>query len=406
MATCWPARRGRGLMRWCRAEGEWRPIAGQPDDSVVHAIERRLDGSLVAGTGQGVVVADRDGEHWTRLGSELAHHRMFALLVRGDGSILAATYDGVWIWTDGHDDWTPLDTGLDVGAVFTIAVDHTGIAYAGGRAGAFRSDDRGLSWKAIRPADHRGNAYAFCRSGGDLFVGTDDGLWHAGGGRPGDDWQRAGLDGLRVYTVIEAAPGQLMAGTLGDGVWSRPSADHGWHRCDGLPHPLAFDLLRSPSTGDVFVATGNLAEGSKSGGIYRSSDGERWEPAALEPNTVYDLVETSSGTILAGAQRSRVLRSDDGGRSFVTTRPSGREESKMYCLNRGSGDRVYLGAGNELLCSDDAADTWQVVGRGLDGVTVYGVAACDDGTLLAATSSGVYRSTDAALTWSPEHWNG
>ena len=111
---------------------------------------------------------------------------MFSLLVRGDGSILAATYDGVWIWTDEHDDWSPLDTGLDVGAVFAIAVDHTGIAFAGGRAGAFRSDDRGLSWQAIRPAEHRGNAYAFCRSGSDLFVGTDDGLWHAGDGRPGD----------------------------------------------------------------------------------------------------------------------------------------------------------------------------------------------------------------------------
>ncbi len=199
-----------------------------------------------------------------------------------------------------------------------------------------------------------------------------------------------------MYTVIEPAPGHLVAGTLGDGVWSRPGADHGWHRCDGLPHPLAFDLLRSPSTGDVFVATGNLVEGSKSGGIYRSTDGERWEPAVLEPNTVYDLVETSSGTILAGAQRSRVLRSDDGGRSFVTTRPTrprGVEDVLPQPSARATG--CTSGAGNELLRSDDAADTWQVVGRGLDGVTVYGVAACDDGTLLAATSSGVYRSTDA-----------
>ena len=141
---------------------------------------------------------------------------------------------------------------------------------------------------------------------------------------------------MRVYTVIEPAPGRLMAGTLGGGVWLRPDADQVWHRChDGLDHPLAFDLLQSPSTGDVFVATGNLADGFKSGGIYRSTDGERWEPAELEPNTVYDLVETASGTILAGAQRSRILRSDDGGRSFVTTRPAGRDDSKMYCLNRG-----------------------------------------------------------------------
>ena len=77
----------------------------------------------------------------------------------------------------------------------------------------------------------------------------------------------------------------------------------------------------------------------------------------------------------------------------------------MYCLHLGPGDRLYLGAGNELLCSDDAGDSWQVVGRGLDGVTIYGVVGVGDGTLLAATSSGVYRSSDAALTWTPAGWS-
>ena len=56
-----------------------------------------LDGSLVAGTGQGVVVADRDGETMDAvLVPSSPHHRMFSLLVRGDGSLLAP-YDGVWI---------------------------------------------------------------------------------------------------------------------------------------------------------------------------------------------------------------------------------------------------------------------------------------------------------------------
>jgi photosystem II stability/assembly factor-like uncharacterized protein len=168
---------------------------------------------------------------------------------------------------------------------------------------------------------------------------------------------------------------------------------------------LAFDLMHSPSTGDVFVATGTIVDGLKSGGVYRSTDGERWDAAELEPNTVYDVLELSSGVILAGAQRSRVLRSDDRGRTFVTTRPSGREESKMYSLSKGVGDAVYLGAGAELLRSDDAGDSWEVVSRGLDGVTVYGVAVHGDGTLLAATSSGAYRSSNNAVSWSPVNWN-
>jgi photosystem II stability/assembly factor-like uncharacterized protein len=57
------------------------------------------------------------------------------------------------------------------------------------------------------------------------------------------------------------------------------------------------------------------------------------------------------------------------------------------------------------LRSDDAGMSWEVVGRGLDGVTIYGIAADSSGTLIAATSSGVYRSTDAGVSWSPANWN-
>jgi hypothetical protein len=76
----------------------------------------------------------------------------------------------------------------------------------------------------------------------------------------------------------------------------------------------------------------------------------------------------------------------------------------MYSLSRDRHDRLYLGAGPELLRSDDAGMSWEVVGGGLDGVTVYGVADVGD-TLLAATSSGVYRSVDAGVSWSPGSWS-
>ena len=39
---------------------------------------------------------------------------------------------------------------------------------SGGRQGAFRSNDRGLTWNLISPDDHGGNVYAFCRWGDDL----------------------------------------------------------------------------------------------------------------------------------------------------------------------------------------------------------------------------------------------
>jgi hypothetical protein len=397
--------RGRGVSRWSRDDESWRATDTQPDDAIVHALARLPDGSLLAGTGQGVVSARADGEGWTAIGSELANHRMFSLLVTGSGTVLTGSYDGVWTWRPGEADWTRLDTGMDVGAVFGVAVIDD-VAYVGGSSGAFRSDDHGETWQQIRPSELRGNAYAFCWTEDRLVVATDDGLWDAGSGRPGERWQRAGLDGKRVYTLLERAPGHLLAGTLGDGVWSRPAGSDEWHRSsEGLEDNLAFDLRRSARTGDVLLATGRVSGGFKSGSIYRSSDGERWRSVALDPNTVYDVIETGSGVVLAGAQRTRILRSVDGGESFVTTRPHARQDAKMYSLSIDQHDRLYLGTGSELLRSDDAGMSWEVVGRGLDGVTIYGIAADSSGTLIAATSSGVYRSTDAGVSWSPANWN-
>ena len=397
--------RGRGVSRWHRDDEQWRATDSQPVDAVVHCVERLSDASVIAGTGQGVETAGAGGEGWSPVGSSLASHRMFSVLVTSDGAVLTGSYDGVWTWRPGDADWTRLDTGMDVGAVFGVAVIDD-VAYVGGPAGAFRSDDHGQTWQQIRPADLRGNAYAFCLTENRLVVATDDGLWDAGGGLPGDPWQRAGLDGKRVYTVVERAPGHLLVGTLGDGVWSRPAGSDDWHRSsEGLEDYLAFDLRRSASTGDVLLATGRVSDGFKSGSIYRSADGEQWRSVAIDPNTVYDVIETASGVVLGGAQRTRILRSEDGGESFVTTRPRGRQEAKMYSLSIDHHDRLYLGTGSELLRSDDAGLSWEVVGRGLDGVTIYGIAGDSTDTLIAATSSGVYRSVDAGVSWSPVHWN-
>jgi ligand-binding sensor domain-containing protein len=397
--------RGAGFRRWSTAQSSWRPT-GQPVDPVVHTIVGAGD-RLFAGTGQGVIVAGRDGERWTPVGPSLAHHRIFSLLPRADGTLIAGSYDGLWAMAPGEDEWTAIETGLEVGGVFAITSDADGVSLAGGRAGVFRSDDAGESWAQIRPDGVTGNAYCFCRThDGTLYVGTDDGLWNAGRGEPGERWVRAGLDSRRVFTLVSPSPGELLAGLLGDGVWHRPAPDAEWRRSsDGLDHPLAFDLLVSPKTAQVLVATGVLDGGAKTGGIFRSSDRRRWRPAELEQTTVYDLCETSTGVIVAGAQRCRILRSTDAGRSFQTSRPQGRDESKMYCLAIDDDDRLYLGAGSELLRSDDAGDSWLVVGGGLDGVTVFGVACVQGDRLLAATSSGVYRSDDAGVNWTPSHWN-
>ena len=218
-----------------------------------------------------------------------------------------------------------------------------------------------------------------------------------------------GSTGSRVFRIIEPEPGMLLAGTLGHGVQcgadgSGPAAR--WQPSShGLPYRMVYDLLDSPRSGTILAAAGDVVDGIKTGGIYRSADrGETWTAAAHDPITVYRVRELSDGTMIAGAQRSCILRSGDGGATWTASRPQGLDDSKLYCLAVDADDRVYLGTGARLLRSEDAGDCWQVIGDGLDGVTVYELSAHPGGVLLVSTSSGMFRSEDAGLTFRPVPW--
>jgi photosystem II stability/assembly factor-like uncharacterized protein len=328
---------------------------------------------------------------------------LFSLTFADDRTLLTGGYDGVWRSTDGGQ-WVGVDTGLSVGESFAVASGGNGAVYSGVKGGAFRSDDAGRSWVDVSAGIDAGNTFGFCFTrDGSVLAGTDDGIRVLAPG--GGNWDRAGLDGYRVFSILEPAPGVLVCGTLGDGI-QRRGADGAWQNVNGdIPHRMAYDLMRSPISGDVFVAMGDVASGEKTGGIYRSSDlGLTWRPAGHDPISVYRVVETASGAIFGGAQRTCILRSKNGGASWDATRPSGLVESKMYCMIVDAQDRVFVGSGAQLLRTEDLGETWQVIGRGLDGVTVYALSSHPSGTLLASTTAGMYWSDDAGLTFHPAPW--
>ena len=127
-------------------------------------------------------------------------------------------------------------------------------------------------------------------------------------------------------------------------------------------------------------------------------DGQTWT-GTLAGRNYYALTQTSDGTIYAGGRRCYISASTDDGDTWDVRPPPFGREAKMYSLYADSEDRIYLGAGGQLLRSDDAAHTWTILDDEIDGISFYAIREGPDSILAAATSCGVYTSADGGETW-------
>ena len=376
-----------GMLRSDNGSATWVPSSHGLPDVCVHCLLVLDDGAtLLAGTGLGVSRSTDDGRTWGPYAEELYGYRIFSLRQLSDGSIAAGSYTHLWIGAD--DSWRQVDPGLTTDEAWSIQFQDNTI-YAGTKAGVLRSRDHGKTFENVAPGSV---VYTLAlTSTKDILAGGD------GGVRISPDWTSVGDLGRRAWALFEIAPDHLLAGTLTEGLYQY---QHGtWGPLPGGPlHWQIYQVIRS-TTGRLLAGTGAIIDGRKVGSVFTSDDdGQSWAET-LSGRSYYRLTQTSDGTIYAGGRRSFISASTDDGDTWeLRPLPLG-QEGKMYSLVADSNDRLFLGSGGLLLRSDDAAQTWIILDAGIDGVSVYDLREGPDGLLAAATSAGIFTSTDGGDTW-------
>ena len=377
---------GDGVLRSRDGGTTWEPSSEGPGDTSVHALTVLDDGSILAGTGQGLARSLDDGRTWQRIAAELDSHRIFSVHQLDDGRIMAGSYAHLWIGEG--DVWRLVDPGLTPDETWAVHF-HGRTVYAGAKAGLLRSEDQGKTFQKIAPGSV---VYGFAsNAAGEVLAGGDWGV------RASPEWTPQDELDSRAFAVFENGPDHLLVGTLGDGlveyrdgVWS-PVAG-------GPPHRQVHQIVRSAS-GRLLACTGDVIGGAKVGGVFTSDDdGTTWTET-LSGRSYYCLTQTSDGTIYAGGRRCYISASTDNGDTWDPRPLPLGQEAKMYSLFADSRDRLFLGAGGQLLRSDDGAVTWTVLDDGIDGVSFYDIREGPGPTLAGATNSGVYTSTDGGETW-------
>jgi photosystem II stability/assembly factor-like uncharacterized protein len=351
--------------------------------------------------GVGILRSDDAGETWTVLDERngLGGRFIPSLFMHPedpDTLLAAVTYpaqaEGAYVTRDGGDTWSqvlarPLNAGMDAVEISTTDPD---IWYAAAENVIYRSDDAGQTWL-------------------QYFMGTAD----RGGGLP-IDLQADPRDPMRLF--VNAYGGGNFVTTDGGESWADASQGY-----TGSFNP---GLAVAPGTGWTVLAGSNT-------GAFRSTDGgQTWIGLGMGGMTRLFMsilllpAEQAGGppTILASDNSGTVWLSTDDGSTWTHTPLVGEEAAMIQTIRMAAAPSdtqiIYAGfvyaralESNVLLAntpshglyrSTDAGLTWQsipAVSFADAGVLALAVSPDDPETVYAATGAGVYLSRDGAVTW-------
>lgn len=214
------------------AQADWSPSSVGLPNTGVNALIQHINGNFFAATDNGVFRSSNEGETWEAASSGLMKLKVQALTCGNDGTLYAGTGSGSIFYSDDNgSNWRllvhrpnrrigllallplpkPPDTSLPktvIHALTTYSDGKTQYLVAGTDEGVFQSPNGGLNW-ARPPVDvsqaqvkKRGSAWAFAAKKGQTpFVGTDLGVYPVEV-KQGINWRLIGSIVAMVIAVL------------------------------------------------------------------------------------------------------------------------------------------------------------------------------------------------------------
>jgi photosystem II stability/assembly factor-like uncharacterized protein len=249
----------------------------------------------------------------------------------------------------------------------------------------------------------------------DAFLGTTSGVLRLQDGA----LEPVGLDGHNV-TALHASDGALLAGTYGDGLFRSGDRGRTWERVEAGLTASTFRFVSAELAGTeparVYRSSDDGRSWEELDGITRIPGHEQWflpySPRAGAARNAH----VSGDRMLVAAEVAGLLRSDDGGRSWVCEPVAGDEDIHHVTGHPDDRDLLYVSLGTASLTrpggrhggiarSRDGGRTWEKVETDYTRATIVPPARPD--LLLAGPASRVGRggrivvSVDGGDTWEP-----
>jgi photosystem II stability/assembly factor-like uncharacterized protein len=422
---------GHGIYRSVDAGNSFEHI-GSPEAGVVFALAKS-GRQLFAGTAtQGVSVSDDGGRHWKNTG--VTPNTALIMSVGAGGEVYVGTnFDGVFAHRPEHSEDRDHQHARDRGwrrlaweqlrrcacqnghAIAVDPGDHDHVLLSTNDGGLLVTEDGGRHWsdggvnglitRAPRGIGFDPQAPNHVYVG--AFVGSQGVFKSEDHGR---HWQLTHFGSSSIYTTgiaVDPKDHSVYVATTqgGQGLWKSTDFGATFARIDRAPG-AAGDQYLGLSGRNVTVDphdhhTVFFAANGAASGVWRSLDaGASWEQVDASDAVLSVTVDPNdSNVVYAGTLSTGVLKSIDGGASFVA-KSSGLPDSFQtsrtgsVVIDTHDSNILYVGTeGGGVYRSTDGAESWLPVNTGLGDPNIFGLTSDPESTqgLYASTALSVFK---------------
>jgi len=389
---------------------------------------------LVAGALNGVFRTNDGGDTWERLSpansSDIKNIESIAVDPKDPNTVYAGTWHLAWKTSDGGANWQHINKGMiDDSDVFSVIVDHDNpsVVFASACSGIYKSETAGNLFAKIQGIPFSARRTRVLKQDPTneniVYAGTTEGLWKSTD--LGKVWKRVSNPEVVVNDVLidPRDSNRVLLATDRSGVMASTDGASNWTTSNkGYAHRYVSAILTdNKDASTLYVGVVNDRE---YGGVFYSHDaGQHWlqKAAGLGGKDVFALKQAPSGMLVAGTNHGmfslehnasewhpmnvvvvehtvKTAGKGKGSRKAATTTTLTKSqlESRVNDLELVSG-RWMAATTTGIYSSTDQGKTWK--GGRILGQQDFVSVRAEGSTVVAATRSSVLVSNDRGATW-------
>ena len=349
---------------------------------------------LAAGALDGVYRSTNGGDSWQKIsnGGELKNIESIAIDPKNPNAVYAGTWHLAWKTDDAGANWKHINKGMiDDSDVFSIIVNsaNPSIVFASACSGIYKSESAGDQFSKIQGIPFSARRTRVLKQDpsnpGTVYAGTTEGLWKTMD--TGKTWKRVSNPEVVVNDVMvdPRNSNRVLLATDRSGVLASEDGSATWTASNhGYTHHYVSAIMadkKDPNT--ILIGVVNDRE---FGGVFASKDGgQHWtqKSTGLGGRDVFTLEQASNGTLVAGTNKG-IFTLDAKGGSWQASNTVINETASTKSVKKGKKT-------TQVATKTATRSTLEAKVNDLEITPKF---------WLAATSAGLFTSTNNGKSWS------